>query len=170
MTWLQRECVKTQLYNNSLRHNRQFTSRQITFRTTLYNRTHLPRVVMCALLLQPCMRVARARCARGTRCWLARGDSSPYPSPRALYIRARAAGFHCSCHSLCWSSHSAGLLCVSASLYLSASSLAERLVSAFISSLASASARSSFGFIYNGGIWTTSNFSKSDYSVVLALV
>ena len=38
------------------------------------------------------------------------GDSSPLSSPRALHIRARAAGFHCSCHSL---SLSAGFLCVS---------------------------------------------------------
>ena len=71
--------------------------------------------------------------------------------------------------SLCRSSHSANFLCVS----LSATSLAERLVSASasasMSSLASASACSSFSFIYNGGIWTTRNFSKSDSSVVLAL-
>ena len=49
---------------------------------------------------------------------------------------------------------------------LSLCDLAERLdlasVSASTSSLASASARSSFGFIYNGGIWTTSNFSKGN--------
>ena len=135
-------------------------------------------------------RAARARCARGTRCWLARGDSSPRPSPRALHIRALAAGFHCSCHSHTHThthtlSLSAGSLFLSAGpltlrlslrLSLSASLLAERLVSASvsasISSLASASARSSFGFIYNGSIWTTSNFSKSDSysSVVLALV
>ena len=72
--------------------------------------------------------------------------------------------------SLCRSSHSFGFLCVN----LSASFLAERLVSASASastsSLASASARSSSGFIYNKGIWTTSNFSRSDSSVVLALV
>ena len=74
------ECDK----NNSLRQN-----------------SSLPRVVMRALLMQSCTRVARARCARGTRCWLARGDSSPRPSLRALHIRARAAGFHCSCHFLC---------------------------------------------------------------------
>ena len=43
-----------------------------------------------ALVMKPC---------RSTRCWLTRGDSSPRPSPRSS-LRARAAGFHCSCHSL----------------------------------------------------------------------
>ena len=57
-----------------------------------YDRTHLSRIVMRALVMQPFTRVARAR-ARGTRCWLDRGDSSPRQSPRALHIRARAAGF-----------------------------------------------------------------------------
>ena len=64
-------------------------------------------------------------------------------------------------------SHSAGFLCVS----LSTTSLAERLVSSSVSastySLASASPCSSFGFIYftyNGGLWTTCNFSKSYFS------
>ena len=144
---------------------------------------------MRALLMQPRTRVARARCAKGARCCRARGDCSPCPSPRALHIlvRARTAGFHCSslslfadslllcrlplslCRlplSLCRSSHSANFLCVS----LFATSLAERLVSASASSLASALDRSSFSFIYNGGIWTTSNFSKSDSSVVFTFI
>ena len=129
---------------------------------------------MRPLLMQPCTQVARARCARAAKCLRARGDSSPCPSPPALNIRAR--GWHFSllaslslslCRlpfSLCLFSHSAGFLCVS----LSTTSLAERLVlssaSASTSSLASASACSSLGFIYNGGIWTTSDFSKSDFS------
>ena len=126
---------------------------------------------MRPLLMQPCTRVARTRCVRGARCLCARGDSSQCPSPRTLHIRAQAVdSFHCSflslslslslslCRlpfSLCRSSHSAGFLCVS----LSTTSLTERLVSssslASTSSLASAPACSSFGYIYctyNGGI------------------
>ena len=132
---------------------------------------------MHPFLMQPCTRVARARCARGARCLRARGDSSQCPSPRALQIRAQAVGsFNSSFLSLSLSadslflsavSHSAGFLCVS----LSTTSLAERLVSSSVSastySLASASPCSSFGFIYftyNGGLWTTCNFSKSYFS------
>ena len=119
--------------------------------------------------MPPLLMHARAQCAKGARCLRARGDSTPCPSPPALHIRARGVGsFHCSflslCRlpfSLCRSSHSAGFLCVS----LSTTSLAERLVSSSASAstfcLVSASACSSFGF--NGGIWTTSDFSKSDF-------
>ena len=126
---------------------------------------------MRPLLMQPCTRVARARCARGAKCLRARGDMSPRPSSRAFHIRARAVCSFLSlslslCRfpfSLCRSSYSAGFLCVS----LSTTSLAERLVSssasASTSSLASVSTCSSFGFIYNEGIWTISNFSNSDF-------
>ena len=133
---------------------------------------------MHALVMQPCTRVARARCARGTRCWLARGDSSPRPSPRALHIRARAAGFHCSCHSLCRlplslyrSSHSAGFLCLSLCVFVRrASSLGFRVGLHFFSRLSLSSFKLRLHIKYYRGIWTTSNFSKSDSSVVLALV
>ena len=137
------ECDKTQMVNNSLRHNssRQFTSRQITFSELIY------RVLSCVRLL----------CNRARELL---EEITLHVHRRALHIRARAAVFHCSCHSLPAPSFTLPVLSLcrlsqhlSLSLSLSASSLAERLVSASASastsSLASASARSSFGFIFN---------------------
>ena len=77
------ECDKTQMVNNSLRHNssRQFTSRQITFSELIY------RVLSCVRLL-----FNRARELLE--------EITLHVHRRALHIRARAAVFHCSCHSL----------------------------------------------------------------------